>query len=75
MRMDRAPAPGNKTLVSCVVNGAIRDKKSGVLLAVLEGRARGENDERFAPLLERATLKSAVRGLLARLPEALEPPR
>lgn len=65
---------GAKTSVSCVVSATVRDKRKGALLAVLEGRARAENEESLAELLERATLKSAVRGALARLPEALAPP-
>jgi hypothetical protein len=71
VRMDRAQAPENKALVTCVVSATVRDQKKGALVAVLEGRARAENEERLVGLLERATLKSAVRGALARLPEAL----
>ncbi len=78
VRMERAPsadanASANKrTSVACVVTATVRDKRKGAIVAVLEGRARAENEERFVPLLERAVLKSAVRGALARLPEALD---
>jgi hypothetical protein len=58
--------------VVCVVSATVRDKKKGAIVAVLEGRARAENEERLAALLERAAMKSAVRGALARLPEALD---
>jgi hypothetical protein len=75
VRMDRAPADENKAQVTCVVSATVRDKQKGALVAVLEGRARAENEERLVSLLERATLKSAVRGALARLPEALDAQR
>jgi hypothetical protein len=68
--MDRTTADA-KTQVSCVVSATVRDKRKGALVAVLEGRARAENEEKLVDLLERATLKSAVRGALSRLPEAL----
>jgi hypothetical protein len=71
VRMDREVAPNDKTQVTCVVSATVRDRKKGALVAVLEGRARAENEERLVGLLERATLKSAVRGALQRLPEAL----
>jgi hypothetical protein len=74
VRMDREAAPDNKAQVTCVVSATVRDQKKGALLAVLEGRARAENEERLVVLLERAALKSAVRGALARLPEALSVP-
>lgn len=72
VRMERAASPDRKTSVVCVVSATVRDKKKGVIVAVLEGRARAENEERLAALLERAAMKSAVRGALARLPEALD---
>jgi hypothetical protein len=75
VRMDRAAVAENKTSVSCMVSATVRDKHKGVVLAVLEGRARAENEDRLVGLLERATLKSAVRGALARLPQALSAPR
>jgi hypothetical protein len=68
--MDRVTRD-NKALVSCMVSATLRDQKKGALVAVLEGRAQAENEERLVVLLERATLKSAVRGALERLPEAL----
>jgi hypothetical protein len=71
VRMDREAVPNNKAQVTCVVSATLRDQKKGALLAVLEGRARAENEESLVVLLEHATLKSAVRGALARLPEAL----
>jgi hypothetical protein len=71
LRMDREAAPNNKAQVTCVVSATLRDQKKGALVAILEGRARAENEENLVALLERATLKSAVRGALARLPEAL----
>ena len=75
VRMDREMAPNDKAQVTCVVSATVRDQKKGALLAVLEGRARAENEQRLVALLERAALKSAVRGALARLPEALSAPR
>jgi len=77
LRMERTAVPGegNKTQVSVVVSATLRDKKKGAVVSVVEGRARAENDERLVDLLEHAALKSAVRGALARVPEALDPQR
>jgi hypothetical protein len=71
VRMERTSAD-KKTSVTCLVTATVRDKRKGAIVAVLEGRARGENEERLTALLERAVMKSAVRGALARLPEALD---
>ena len=75
VEMQRTPTGANKSAVSVVVSATLRDKKRGAVIAVLEGRARAENEERLAPLLERAAMKSALRGALDRLPEALDPLR
>jgi len=72
LRMERASSADKKTSVACVVTATVRDKRKGAIVAVLEGRARAENEDRFALLLEHAVMKSAVRGALARLPEALD---
>jgi hypothetical protein len=75
VRLERAASADNKTTVACFVTATVRDKRKGAIVAVLEGRARAENEDRFALLLEHAVLKSAVRGALARLPEALDAAR
>jgi hypothetical protein len=75
VRMERTPSGGNKAQVSVLVSATLRDKKKGAVVAVVEGRARAENEERLVELLEHATLKSAVRGALSRLPEALDAQR
>ena len=75
LQMERAPSAASKASVTCVISATLRDKKRGAIVAVLEGRARAENEERLVLLLERAALKSAVRGALARLPEALDASR
>jgi hypothetical protein len=70
VRMD-VTASGATVSVACVLSATLRDAKRGVLFAVLEGRARGEDDPRRLRALERAAMQSAVRGALARVPEAL----
>ncbi len=75
VRMERAASADKKTSIACVVTATVRDKRKGAIVAVLEGRARAENEERFAELLEHAVMKSAVRGALSRLPEALDAAR
>ncbi len=75
VRMERVASADKKTTVACLVTATVRDKRKGAIVAVLEGRARAENEDRFAPLLEHAVMKSAVRGALAHLPEALDAAR
>jgi hypothetical protein len=64
--MDTLPSAGDAPVTVCVVSATLRDAKRGAIFAILEGRARGPND--VAP---RAIVQTAVRGALARVPEAL----
>jgi hypothetical protein len=76
VQLERTSAPGgSKAQVSVVVSATLRDKKKGAVVAVVEGRARAENEGRLLDFLEHAVLKSAVRGALARVPEALDSQR
>ncbi len=55
--------------VACTINATVTDRKTGVMLAILEGRARAEGraDDQTRAAVVRAAVKSAV----SRLPEAL----
>jgi hypothetical protein len=75
VQMERTAPAGSKAQVSVIVNATLRDRRKGAVVAIVEGRARAENEERLVDLLEHAALKSAVRGALSRLPQALDAQR
>ena len=68
VRID-AVTNGQSRSVSCVVSATLRGKKSGNLVAILEGRARSESS---GGGLENGVIAAAVRGAVARVPEALK---
>ena len=57
--------------VTCLVSATLRDRKRGTVFAVLEGSARGQDETRRLPALERAILRAAVGSAIARVPEAM----
>jgi hypothetical protein len=61
-------AKGESRAMTCVVSASLRTKKSGVLVAILEGRARVEGRGEIAPA---SVIAAAARGAVARVPEAL----
>ncbi|WP_394823705.1 hypothetical protein [Pendulispora albinea] len=56
---------------TCVISAALRTKKGGNIFAVLEGRAKAQSDTSAPFAQERLALRTAVRGALQRIPEAL----
>jgi hypothetical protein len=63
---------GERSLAaSCAVSAAVRDAESGVLLFIIEGRARAEDSDAAGARAERDALRAAVRGAVAAVPEAL----
>ncbi len=82
LRIDPRKLPRARTLVvsiavaatteapaSCTVNATVRDRRTGAMLAILEGRARteGRADDATRAAVTRAAVSSAV----SRIPEAL----
>ena len=64
-------ATGERTLsASCVVSAAVRDDR-GVLLAVVEGRARAEDAPAAAERAERDALAAAARSAIKAVPESI----
>jgi len=57
--------------VTCLVSATLRDRKRGTVFAVVEGSARGQDETRRLPALERAILRAAVGSAIARVPEAM----
>jgi hypothetical protein len=57
--------------VTCLVSATLRDRKRGTVFAVVEGSARGQDEARRLPALERAILRAAVGSAIARVPEAM----
>ena len=57
--------------VTCVVSATLRDKAQGVVFAIIEGSARGQDDPRRMQALERSTMRAAVDGAIARAGEAM----
>ena len=68
VKMD-AVTNGQSREVSCVVSATLRGKKSGNLVAILEGRARLESRSSG---MENSVIAAAVRGAVTRVPEALK---
>jgi hypothetical protein len=64
----RAAAPAE---VTCLVSATLRDRRRGTVFAVMEGSARGQDEPRRLPALERAILRAAVSSAVARVPEAM----
>lgn len=54
----------------CTVNAMLRDAKSGVMIAVLQGRASTQSDSP-TPDLRKAVLRAAMRSAVTQIPEAL----
>jgi hypothetical protein len=72
VRLDTARAGGGLR-ISCTVSAAVRDDR-GVLLAVVEGRARADGDEGTGAgvaTVEQGALAGAVRGAITAVPEAI----
>lgn len=70
VRMDtESNAKGSAS--TCVVSVVLRDPARGVLLALLQGRARAEDGSRAANAAERSALQASLRSALSRIPEAL----
>ncbi|HEY3821506.1 MAG TPA: hypothetical protein VGL81_30270 [Polyangiaceae bacterium] len=57
--------------VTCLVSATLRDRRRGTVFAVMEGSARGQDEPRRLPALERAILRAAVSSAVARVPEAM----
>jgi hypothetical protein len=55
--------------VSCEITAMLRERKSGSMLAVIEGRARAEGGA--DPELRRAVLRAAVRTAVRQIPDAI----
>jgi hypothetical protein len=68
VRMDTETSGASRS-VSCVVSATLRGKKSGNLVAIIEGRARVES--RGAGV-ESSAIAAAVHGAVGRVPEALK---
>ena len=68
VKMD-AETNGAARSVSCVVSATLRGKKSGNLVAIIEGRARVESR---GGGVENSAIAAAVHGAVARVPEALK---
>ena len=61
---------GRVLTASCAVSAAVRDDR-GALLAIVEGRARAEEEGSAPASAERGALEGAVHGAIKRLPEAI----
>jgi hypothetical protein len=55
--------------VACTVNTVVRDKKSGTIIAIIEGRA--STDARGDAEVRKAVLRAAVRTAVRQIPDAL----
>jgi len=62
---------GSPAEVTCLVSATLRDRRRGSVFAVVEGSARGQDEARRLPALERAILRAAVTSAIARVPEAM----
>jgi hypothetical protein len=70
VRMDsESSAKGSAS--TCFVSVVLRDPRRGVLIALLNGRARAEDGARAATSVERSAMQASLRSALSRIPEAL----
>jgi hypothetical protein len=60
---------GSDAPIALTVNATLRDRKSGNMLAVIEGRARADGEG--SARVRRAVLRAAVRSAVRQIPEAL----
>ncbi|MEJ7730042.1 MAG: hypothetical protein WKG00_12580 [Polyangiaceae bacterium] len=60
-----------KLRVEATVSATLHDKKSGAMLAVLQGRAETEDQPTAAADAERGAVSGAVRGAITAIPEAM----
>jgi hypothetical protein len=67
----RLDASADPLEVTCLVSATLRDRQRGVVFAVLQGSAKGQDEPRHRHSLERATLRAAVGSAIARVPEAM----
>ena len=63
---------GGSSRASATVSAALRDARSGTLLAILEGNAQTEEQTSAARAAERGALAGAVRGAITAIPEAMK---
>lgn len=66
VRMETLRDATNTNVTTCIVSATLRDARRGAIFAVLEGRAHADSGAG-----DRAILRTAVRGAVARIPEAL----
>jgi hypothetical protein len=64
--MDTIPSQDDRSVTMCTVSATLRDARRGGVFAIVEGKARGPSD-----VGARAIMRTAVRGALARIPEAI----
>ena len=57
--------------VECIISAVLREKKSGAIHAIIEGRAKAEGDVSGSPAAERSAIEAAVRGAVNGLPQAV----
>lgn len=69
VRLDERVA--SQAEVTCVVSATLRDRTHGSIFALLEASARGQDDPRRVRALEKATMRAAVSGAVARAGEAM----
>jgi hypothetical protein len=66
-----AETVGGVTRASCVVSAVVREAKGGAIRAVLEGRAKAENDPDHRAQAELGALSAAVHGAIVAVPNVL----
>jgi hypothetical protein len=54
---------------ACTVNALLRDKKTGTMLAIIEGHARAEGNAN--PELRNQVMRAALRSAVSQIPQAL----
>jgi hypothetical protein len=71
IRLDTTSTGERSLASSCTVSAAVRDAESGLLLFIVEGRARAEDSASAGARAERDALRAAVRSAVIAVPDAL----
>lgn len=66
-----AETDGRVARVSCVVSTVVREAKGGAIRAIIEGKARAENDPSHRTQAELGALDAAVHGAIVAVPSVL----
>jgi hypothetical protein len=70
VRLDAETVAGT-TRASCVISTTLREAKTGAIRAIMEGRARAENDPKHSLTAEKGAVTAAAHGAVKSIPDVV----